>query len=76
MSLYLASVYLLLLTLDFFTDMNSLNWASPSGRKSKTGRGVGTSAAGEAARPKQGHEERSLSPVVGPSSGSSGQRRE
>ena len=38
--------------LDFFTDMNSLNWASPSGRKSKVGQGVGTSATEEVACPK------------------------
>ena len=56
--------------------MNSLNWVSPSRRKSKAGRGAGTSAAGEAARPKKGREERPSSPMVGASSRSSSQRRE
>ena len=73
---YVDSLYLFLLTLDFFANMNSLNWAFPSGRKSKTGRGVGTSAAGEATCFKRGSEERSSSPLVGASSGSSGQRHE
>ena len=76
MSLYVASLHLLLLTLDFFADMNSLNWASHSGRKSKAGWGASSSAAREIAHPKWGREERSPSPVVGASSGSFGQRRE
>ena len=76
MSSYVANSYLTLLTLNFFVDMKSLNWASPSGRKVKASRGAGTSAAQDAARPKRGREERPLSPVVGVSSRSSGQRRE
>ena len=80
MSSCVVNSYLLSLTLTFFliffADMNSLNWASPSGRKSKAGRGAGTFATGEAAHPKRGCEEQPLSPVVGASSGSSGQKRE
>ena len=56
--------------------MSSLNWAFLSGRKSKAGRGAGTSATEEAASPKRGREERPPSPVVGASSGSSGQNHE
>ena len=70
---YICSYWLFL---DFFADMNSLNWASPSGRKSKASWGAGISAAGEVARSKRGHEEQPSSPMVGASSGSSGQRRE
>ena len=80
MSSCVVSLYLLSLTLTFFlvflADMNSLNWASPSRRKLKAGRGAGTSIAREAAHPKLRREERPPSPVVGASSGSSGQRRE
>ena len=53
----------------FLIDMNSLNWASPTGRKLKAGRDAGTSAAGEAAYPKRGREDRPPSPVIGVSSG-------
>ena len=74
------SLYLLLLTLSsclvFLADMNSLNWASPTRRKSKAGRGASTSTAGEAAGPKWGCEDRPPSLVIGVSSGSSSQRRE
>ena len=38
--------------------MNALNWASPTGRKSRASRGVNSSVARESARPKQGHEDR------------------
>ena len=77
---YYELILCFLLTLNsclvFFADMNSLNWASPTGRKSRGGRGVGTSAAGEAVGPKQGHEDCPPSPMIGVSSGSSNQRLE
>ena len=57
-------------------DMNSLNQASPTRRKSRASRGAGTSATGEAAHPKQGREDRPPSPMTGVSLGSSDQRRE
>ena len=76
MAMYIASSYSSLLTLDILAGMNSLNWASPSRRKAKAGRGIGASTSRDPAGPKQVVEERPPNPVVGVSSGSSGQRRE
>ena len=56
--------------------MISLNWALPTGRKSRAGRDTSSSASGEATHPKRGREDRPPSPVVGVSSESSSQRRE
>ena len=67
---------LILTTFNVLADMNSLNWSSPSGRKARAGRGAGASTSRDAVRPKRGREEVPPSPVVGGSSGSSGQRRE
>ena len=60
----------------FFTDMNSLDWASPTRRNSRASRGASSSAAGEGAHPKRGHEDRPPSPAIGVSSGFFGQRAE
>ena len=67
-------------TLDYclflFAYMNFLNWALPTGRKSRVGRGASSSATKGGVHPKQGLEDRPPSPVIGVSSRSSGQRRE
>ena len=76
MTSYVANSHLPILTFDAFTGMNSFNWASPSGRRAKAGRGAGTSTARDTAHPKRVREERPPSPVVGVSSGLSSHRCE
>ena len=56
----------------FFADMNFLNWASPTRRKSRASRGARSSTVGEGARPKRGREDQPPSLVIGVSSRSSG----
>ena len=43
--------------LAFFADMNSLNWASLTGKKAWAGRGASSSVDGEGACPKRGRKD-------------------